>query len=137
MKKSIFRSLVATISLTYLFVITVNAQIVKHASTVEQLKKIISENEFVVIDIYASWCRPCRAMSPTLDKVALEYKDVVIVKVNLDSINKSALNTLVGQTVQSIPLLVFFKNGKKVKSIGGQQKLAQLKIHIKSSFNLV
>ncbi len=155
MKNLTIRSLTDAIALTGLLVTTVQAQTVKHASSIKELEAIITLDEFVVVDVYATWCGPCEAMTPALNKIAADYPNVVIVKVNLDSINKSALNKFVGQTVQSIPLLVFFKDGKqvtvtKVKQdkngkqttiespfiVQGQQSLAQLKSHIKNKFDV-
>lgn len=137
MNNSIFRSLGSSIALAGLLTTIVNAQTVRMTNDITTIKKIITENKFVIIDAYADWCKPCRAMTPILKQIAKQYENVVVVKVNTDFVNLSALNTLVGQNVQNIPLFVFFKDSKRVKNIAGPQRLAQLKTHIKSSFNVV
>lgn len=62
----------------------------------------------VIIDFWAAWCGPCRALSPVLDKIEEENEDVVVLKVNVDD------NPEISQAlrIQSIPALMFFKNGE-------------------------
>lgn len=68
--------------------------------------------DIVIVDFYADWCGPCRALAPILDELSNE---VNIVKVNVDE----APETSKKYGVMSIPTLIVFKNGKEVnKSIG-------------------
>lgn len=75
----------------------------------------------VLVDFWAPWCGPCRAVSPIIDELAQEYAGKInVVKVNIDE--ESALSDT--YDVQSIPTIVFFKNGNEVsRSSGVKTKL--------------
>lgn len=76
-------------------------------------KEVLQANKPVLIDFWASWCGPCRMFSPTIDEIATEYADEVIVgKVNVDEENSLAQQF----QVASIPTLILFKEGKAAKS---------------------
>jgi thioredoxin len=84
----------------------------------------------VLVDCWAPWCPPCRAIAPTLDQLAAESRGrYVIAKLNVDENPRTA-----GQyRIQGIPTLLLFKNGKLVDQIVGlapkpaiAQKLAAL-----------
>ena len=65
----------------------------------------------VVIDFWASWCGPCRMLSPVVDALAEQYAGKIKVgKVNVDEQPRLAMN----YSIQSIPTLLFFKDGKPV-----------------------
>jgi thioredoxin 1 len=74
----------------------------------------------VIVDFYADWCRPCRALAPTMDELATEYKGKIrIYKINTDE-NKE-LSGLMG--ISSIPALLFVpKAGKPSFSLGALPK---------------
>ena len=70
----------------------------------------------VVLDIYATWCGPCRRLSPILEELATEYKGRVdVYKIDLDK-NKELGNAF---GVQSIPMVIFFPIDKKPQYIMG------------------
>jgi thioredoxin 1 len=70
----------------------------------------------VLIDFWAQWCAPCRAMTPMVDALAKEYVGKVkVVKIDIDSNPK----TPTAYDVRSIPTLLMFKNGKVFGQIVG------------------
>lgn len=78
---------------------------------------VLNNPKNVVVDFYADWCQPCKAMSLVIDEVASENKneDLVFVRLNIDDEEKIA--DLYG--IQYIPTLVFIKDGKEVDRITG------------------
>jgi thioredoxin 1 len=70
----------------------------------------------VVVDFWASWCGPCRMLAPVTEKLSEEYANrVIFCKLNVDENRQSAAK----YQVMSIPLLLFFKDGKQVDSVLG------------------
>ena len=72
-------------------------------------EKILNSDLPVVVDFWAPWCGPCKAVAPILDKLAEDYSGkVVIAKVNTDEENQYAAQ----YGVQGIPTMIFFHEGK-------------------------
>jgi|SoiMetStandDraft_2_1073263.scaffolds.fasta_scaffold53534_1 thioredoxin 1 len=70
----------------------------------------------LVVDFWAAWCGPCRAVAPVLEAVALEQAGQVVVgKVNVDEQPALAARF----SIRSIPTLLFFKNGVPVDTVIG------------------
>lgn len=97
-------------------------------------EKVLKSKKVVLVDFWAQWCPPCRAMAPTLEKIAKEMDaNVDVVKVDTEASRENA--ELAGQyEVRSIPNMNVFKDGKVVDTVIGmvpQQMLeSTLKQHI-------
>ncbi len=88
-------------------------------------KEVIECDKPVLIDFWASWCAPCRMLSPTVDEIAEEREDIKVCKVNVDKQNE-----LAGAfRVSSIPMLVVIKDKKIVNTnVGVIPKVSILKM---------
>lgn len=98
----------------------------------EFTEKVLKNDKLVLVDFWAQWCPPCRAMAPTLEAVAhdLDAKfDVVKVDVEASVDN----NALAGEHgVQGIPNMQLFKDGKRVDTIIGLVPRAVLEAKLKT-----
>jgi thioredoxin 1 len=81
---------------------------------------VIKSGKLVVLDFWAEWCGPCRAISPIIEELSQEYEGkVVIGKVDVDS------NTEIAEkySIRNIPTIIFIKNGEIVdKTVGAIPK---------------
>jgi thioredoxin 1 len=85
--------------------------------------EVLNSEKPVLVDFWASWCGPCKMLSPVVDEIAAENPDVKVCKINVDD-----EPGLAGQfNVMSIPTLLVFKDGKvAASSVGVRPKNAIL-----------
>ena len=82
--------------------------------------QVLAEGKPVVVDFWATWCGPCRALAPTIEALAAEYEGrVVIGKCDVDE----AVDLPVKYGIRNIPTVMFFKDGRLVdKQVGAAPK---------------
>lgn len=78
-------------------------------------KEVLDSDKPVLIDFWASWCAPCRMLSPVVDEVAEENEQIKVCKVNVDKEGELAA----AFRVSSIPMLVVIKDKKIVETSVG------------------
>ncbi len=84
---------------------------------------VLKSGKTVVVDFWAEWCGPCKALAPVLEDVAKELGEkAVVVKVNVDE--NAELSQKYG--IRGIPTLIFFKNGEIKNTLVGNQSKAEI-----------
>jgi len=79
-------------------------------------KEVLDAEGLVLVDFWAEWCPPCRALAPILEQVETEVGDKIkIAKLNVDENQKLAMQ----YGIRGIPTNKFFKNGKEVETLVG------------------
>ena len=96
----------------------------------EFIKEILEDNfdkeisqEAVLVDFFADWCGPCRQLTPILEQVAKEKKEVNFLKINIDAAQEVAARL----AITSIPTLVLFHKGKEIGRVVGLIEADDLK----------
>ena len=93
--------------------------------------EVLKSDKMVLIDFYADWCGPCKALAPTLETFAEENKDTVkVVKINVD--NNKNLAAAIG--VKSIPLLLTVKDAKLIFGTVGNLPKGDIEKFVAESF---
>ena len=78
-------------------------------------QETIEGNDLVLVDFWAPWCGPCKAVAPVLEEIATENSNVLIAKINTDE----NPNTASQHRIMSIPTMMIFKNGQLVDRLVG------------------
>ena len=78
--------------------------------------EVLDSSDTIMVDFWAEWCGPCRAVGPILDKIAEEHSDKIkIVKLNVDDNPQMAMK----YQITSIPAMKVFRGGEVVKTVIG------------------
>ena len=77
--------------------------------------EIVKADKPVLVDFWASWCGPCRMLSPTIDEIAEEHPEIKVCKINIDDEAELAIR----HGVMSVPTLMVFKNGEIAQTAVG------------------
>ena len=93
-------------------------------ATNTNFQELLQDSKLIIVDFWATWCGPCRMLSPILDQIEEEMPDqITVVKVNVDDADEIAAQ----YRIMSIPTLLFVKNGEIVdKTVGAMPKPALL-----------
>lgn len=84
---------------------------------------VIKSTKPVLVDFWAEWCGPCKALAPVLDEIANELGDKAeLVKVNVDQAGELAQK----YGIRGIPTLIFFKDGEVKSTLVGNQPKAEI-----------
>lgn len=100
---------------------------IEHITDEDFEQNVLQSDAPVLVDFWAGWCGPCKAIAPILEEVEAEYKEKIkIVKLNVDE-NR---NSPVRYGIRGIPTLVIFKNGDVVATHVGALTKSQLNAFI-------
>lgn len=95
----------------------------KEIKTQDFNEKVINNSKPALVDFWASWCGPCKMLSPVVDKVSGQYDGIDFYKVNVDEEPELARE----YGIMSIPTLILFKDGEILDQSVGVLSEAQLK----------
>ena len=90
----------------------------------------IVKNGVVLVDFYATWCGPCKMLSPELEKLAEKRTDITVLKVDIDQFEEIAAM----YNVRVVPTLILFKDGANISVSTGFKPVASLEKFVDTAF---
>ena len=104
-----------------------NTSSISHVNDANFAEEVEQGTGLILVDFWAEWCGPCRAIAPILEQVATGYSGRVrVTKVDVDQNQQTTMRF----NVRSIPSLLFFKDGKHVDTVVGLTQKAALEARI-------
>ena len=94
---------------------------IKHINNPVEFEEAVKQGD-VLVDFFATWCGPCKMLAPVLEQLAEQKPDLLILKIDVDEVTPLAARF----GIQSIPTLMFFKDGQRLETRLGYQNLMQL-----------
>lgn len=85
-------------------------------------KEVLKSDKPVLVDFFATWCGPCKALMPTVDEIANEHPEIKVGKIDVDEEMELARQF----KVFSVPTLIAFKDGNILKQMVGLQTKEQI-----------
>ena len=97
--------------------------------TSENVKELLASDKPLVLDFWAEWCAPCRAISPVIEKLSHDFEG----KVNIGKCNIGVYDEIaVDFSIRAVPTILFFKGGKLVDKQDGSIDEEALRARIKN-----
>ena len=84
----------------------------------DDFNDVVASNKLVAVDFFATWCGPCRALSPYIDELSINHHNILFAKANIEETQIMA-NEL---NIKSLPCVIIFENGKEIHRIVGFNK---------------
>ncbi len=103
---------------------------VKDVSSANFATEVEQSKGFVIVDVFAEWCQPCKKMKPIFEALSSEYPNIKFVKINSDEAKEITKNL----KVTGLPTFIFFKDGKEAGRQVGYADAAAVKAKIKEIF---
>ena len=102
---------------------------IQHISSLSEHESLLKENKQVILDFHATWCGPCKKISPILDEACKVNKNVVFAKIDIDEVSELAQK----YEIQGVPTLVYVSQEKEVDRVVGFSQQAVQKLIEKAS----
>jgi thioredoxin 1 len=99
--------------------------------TSEEFNKIIKNNNLVVANFYAEWHMSCLMISPVLEDLAEQMKEIIFIKINIED----NVDLVEKHSISTMPCLVVFKNGQEIHRIIGSHSPENIEMKIKGCLN--